>query len=52
MSREKIMFAVFNLLFEIPPPDLFKRFKGEAIATVQPLSISHNFLQAIIYFRI
>ena len=44
LSREKILFAIFNLLLEIPPSDLFKRFKGEAIATVQPLSISHYFL--------
>ena len=33
-SRYWILFAIFNLLFEIPPSDLFKRFKGEAIATV------------------
>ena len=45
LSREKIMLANFNLLFEeIPPSDLFKHFKGEGIATVQPLSISHYFL--------
>ena len=44
LSREKILFAIFNFLFQIPPSDLFKRFKGEAIATVQPLSISDYFL--------
>ena len=38
LSQEKILFAIFSLLFEIPPSHLFKRFKGEAIAT------SHYFL--------
>ena len=48
LSWKKIPFAIFNLLFEILPSGLFKRFKDEAIATVQPLSISHYFLEAII----
>ena len=30
LSREKILFAIFNFLFAISSSDLFKRFKGEA----------------------